>query len=217
MRAGQQEKRVLSSTARTFPSRLFPDNPPLYRRRYHRRGCLSQLGEGGISILVSENPRPTAARYFLRNPSEVAVFLEKLAALAERELVRGIWSLTYDDYDPGSEKLRETLCTLGNGLIASRGASPQAVAGPDHYPGTYLAGCYNRLRSDIAGQTVENESLVNIPNWLPLIFRLDDGSWCGTETMECDAYSQELDMASGLLLRLVLFRDRQGREIRLAE
>lgn len=179
--------------------------------------AFKSLGGGGISILVSEEPRPTAARYVLRNPEEVALFLEKMASLVERELVRGIWSLTYEGYEPESERLREAICTLGNGLFATRGASPQAVAGPDHYPGTYLAGCYNRLWSEVAGQSIENESLVNIPNWLPLTFRLEGGPWCSTETMEAREYRQELDMAAGLLLRSVCFRDGQGREIRLSE
>ena len=29
--------------------------------------------------------------------------------------------------------------------------------------------------TDIAGRTVENEDLVNVPNWLPLSFRVADG------------------------------------------
>ena len=50
-----------------------------------------------------------------------------------------------------------------------RGRLPMAV----HYPGTYLAGGYNRLRTDIAGRSVENEDLVNFPNWLALTFRIE--------------------------------------------
>ena len=37
--------------------------------------------------------------------------------------------------------------------------------------GTYLAGGYNRLQTEIAGRIVENEDLVNLPNWLSLSFR----------------------------------------------
>jgi trehalose/maltose hydrolase-like predicted phosphorylase len=49
-----------------------------------------------------------------------------------------------------------------------------------HYPGTYLAGGYNRLVSEVAGRKVENEDLVNMPNWLPLTFRIDDGPGSGS-------------------------------------
>ncbi len=38
------------------------------------------LERRGVGILVSEQPRPTAANYSLRNPSEVESFLHKLAA-----------------------------------------------------------------------------------------------------------------------------------------
>ncbi|HEM47333.1 MAG TPA: glycoside hydrolase family 65 protein, partial [Alphaproteobacteria bacterium] len=87
------------------------------------------------------------------------------------------WRLVYDGYDPGQEGLREALCTLGNGHFATRGAAPDCSANEIHYPGTYLAGGYNRLTTKIAGREVENEDLVNMPNWLPLTLRIDDGDW----------------------------------------
>ncbi len=46
------------------------------------------------------------------------------------------------------------------------GAAPEAVADEIHYPATYVAGVYNRLRADVGGRSVENESLVNAPNWI---------------------------------------------------
>ena len=36
----------------------------------------------GIGILVAEEPRPTAARYCLRDPDEVRLFLERMEGLA---------------------------------------------------------------------------------------------------------------------------------------
>ena len=87
------------------------------------------------------------------------------------------WVLVYDGFDPPGERLREALCTLGNGYFATRGAAPEAAADAVHYPGTYVAGCYNRLVSRVAGREVENEDLVNVPNWLPLSFRPEGGRW----------------------------------------
>ncbi|MGI9419611.1 MAG: hypothetical protein ACR2RA_17425, partial [Geminicoccaceae bacterium] len=52
------------------------------------------------------------------------------------------WSLIFEGFDPDQEKLREALCVLGNGYVATRGAAPESVAGDWHYPGTYLAGGY---------------------------------------------------------------------------
>lgn len=111
------------------------------------------------------------------------------------------WSLVYEGFDPQQEGLRETLCTLGNGYFATRGAAPNALADQIHYPGTYLAGGYNRLKTEIEGHEVENEDLVNIPNWLPLVIRIDDGPWLRADEVEYLDYRQELDFRQGLLCR----------------
>ncbi len=121
------------------------------------------------------------------------------------------WCLRYQGHDPQQEGLRETLCVLGNGYFATRGAAPNAVADEVHYPGSYLAGGYNRLTSEIAGREIENEDLVNIPNWLPLVFRIDDGPWLRPEEVEYLDYTQELDLKQGLLSRSLRIKDPQGR------
>ena len=87
------------------------------------------------------------------------------------------WSLVFDGYDPAREGIRESLCTLGNGYFATRAAAIWATADSTHYPGTYLAGGYDRQRTEIAGRTAENEELVNLPNWLALDFRIGDQEW----------------------------------------
>jgi trehalose/maltose hydrolase-like predicted phosphorylase len=121
------------------------------------------------------------------------------------------WALTYEGFDPQGERLREALCVLGNGYFATRGAAPEAAADEVHYPGTYVAGCYNRLTSQIGGREVENEDLVNLPNWLPLSFRPEDGDWLDLAAMEVLDYRQELDLRRGVLARSLRARDRQGR------
>ena len=85
------------------------------------------------------------------------------------------WLLVYEGFDPERERLREALCTLGNGYFATRGAGSESEADTIHYPGTYFAGGYNRLKTKIAGRIIENEDLVNLPNWLPLNFRFEGG------------------------------------------
>ena len=84
-------------------------------------------------------------------------------------------------------------------------------------PGTYLAGGYNRLRTDIAGRVVENEDLVNFPNWLALEFRIADGDWFDPRTVTLLSYRQELDLRRGMLLRTIRFEDGQGRRTTLKE
>jgi alpha,alpha-trehalase len=127
------------------------------------------------------------------------------------------WLLAYEGYSPGQEGLREALCTLGNGYFATRGAAPDSVADDVHYPGTYLAGGYNRLTSEVAGRDVENEDLVNMPNWLPLTFSVDDGDWFRLDEMEILSFRQALDVMRGVLTRDIRCRDREGRTTRWLE
>ncbi len=125
------------------------------------------------------------------------------------------WSFVREGFEPEKEKLRETLCTLGNGYFATRGAAPEPGAAPLPYPGTNHAGGYNRLTTEIAGREIENEDLVNVPNWLPLTFRIEGGEWFDLRKVEVIAYRQELNVKQGLLTRTVRFRDSEGRRTTL--
>jgi len=127
------------------------------------------------------------------------------------------WTLVYEEFDPKKESLREALCTLGNGYFATRGAAPESEADEIHYPGTYLAGGYNRLKTEIAGRVVENEDLVNMPNWLLTRTRPEGGDWLNLLSVEILSYRQELDLKAGLLTRTVRFRDKQNRETTLIQ
>jgi trehalose/maltose hydrolase-like predicted phosphorylase len=121
------------------------------------------------------------------------------------------WVLAYEGFDPVHEGLREALCTLGNGYFATRGAAAESRADGVHYPGTYVAGCWNRLRDEVAGQAVDNESMVNLPNWLPLTFAIDDGDWLDLARVEVLTQRQELDLRRGILTRWLRYRDTGGR------
>ncbi|MCB9947144.1 MAG: glycoside hydrolase family 65 protein [Rhodospirillaceae bacterium] len=125
------------------------------------------------------------------------------------------WSLVYEAYDPVEQGLREALTTLGNGYFCSRGAFPWA--GPDdvNYPGTYLAGGYNRLTTEIAGRPIVNEDLVNMPSLAGLSFRPAGGDWFCLDKAEITAFRQVLDFSQGLLTVAVSCREAGGREIDL--
>jgi trehalose/maltose hydrolase-like predicted phosphorylase len=127
------------------------------------------------------------------------------------------WIWEYDGYHPADEALRESLCTLGNGYLAVRGALPECVADGVHYPGTYGAGCYNRLTSEVAGRQVENEDMVNLPNWLPLRFRIAGGQWLAPDTAPVLAHRMSLHLASGLLERRTRYDLGEGRVLALRQ
>ncbi|MBE0431603.1 MAG: trehalose-phosphatase, partial [Dehalococcoidia bacterium] len=175
------------------------------------------IADRGIGIVVGTEKRPTSAHYALRDPGEVTLFLRELAALAEREVSRGVWTLAYESYEPAHEGLREALCTLGNGYFATRGAAPESDHDGTHYPGTYIAGCFNRLNTDIAGKTIENECMVNVPNWLPVSFCIGEGDWLDLGEVTILEYRQELDLRQSVLHRTVRFADGQGRRSKLLQ
>ena len=146
---------------------------------------------------------PTEVREFLRRGGNWLAY--------EQQTSNEAWTFTFEGYDPHNEKLREALCTVGNGYFATRGAAPESKAGQVHYPGTYAAGVYNRLDDVIAGNTTDHESLVNLPNWLPLTFRIDGGDWFDVDAVELLSYRQVLDIRGAVLTRELRFRDDAGR------
>ena len=171
--------------------------------RAGRFGCVIGVDRGG----QSQTLREAGADVVVTSLAQVRVAAEPPSA----------WSLVFEGFDQAHEELREALCTLGNGYFATRAAAVWAVADDIHYPGTYLAGGYNRLLTEIAGRVVENEDLVNFPNWLALNFRIADEDWFDARTVTLSSYRQELDLRRGMLLRTIRFEDRQGRRSLLQE
>lgn len=64
---------------------------------------------------------------------------------------------------------------------------------------------------------IENEDLVNVPNWLVLTIRIDDGHEIRPDEVEILTYRQDLHLREGLLVRRLRFRDGEGRITRWDE
>ncbi|MFQ6399166.1 trehalose-phosphatase [Nocardia sp. KC 131] len=177
----------------------------------------------GIAIVVRHNEdgdRRTAARFAVDSPGRAGNLLDRMAETLNRAAQANAadpWTLVFEGYDPPTEKLREALCTVGNGYFATRGAAPEALAGLRHYPGTYAAGIFNRLTDEVGGHTIANESLVNLPNWLPVSLRIEDGAWFDIDTAELLSYRQELDLRRAVLTRRFRFRDSAARITTVAQ
>lgn len=171
-----------------------------------------RAGHFGCVIGVDRHDEPQALR-----EAGADVVVTNLAQVRVAAQPASAWTLTFEGFDPAAEGTREALCTLGNGYFATRGAVVWAAADDTHYPGTYLAGGYNRLRTDIAGRTVENEDLVNLPNWLALGFCIAGQDWFDARSVTLLSCRQELDLRRGLLMRTLRFEDREGRRSLLQE
>jgi trehalose/maltose hydrolase-like predicted phosphorylase len=127
------------------------------------------------------------------------------------------WVLAFQDGDQAAVGTREALLALGNGYLATRGSAPEASAGTAGYPGTYVAGFYNRLPSRVDGRRREDESLVNLPNWLPLTFRPAGGGWFGADPHTVLHEHLALDLRQGVLRREIAVVDGAGRRTRLRQ
>ncbi|MGH3475650.1 MAG: glycoside hydrolase family 65 protein [Nocardioidaceae bacterium] len=121
------------------------------------------------------------------------------------------WVVAYEGFDPAEEGRREALCVLGNGVFATRGAEPESPADGVHYPGTYQAGIYDRAASIVDGHRVENECLVNLPNWLPLTFATEGQGWFGSDGWQIIQQRRTLDLRRGVLARELRVSDEAGR------
>ena len=178
------------------------------------------LRERGVAIRVGPPDEATLAHHVLADTEEVQTFLQSLLnRMGEPDAHRGPrhrevrpWELAYREWNPDEQALREALCALGNGKIVTRGAFEESSAGEVHYPGTYLAGGYNRLESEVSGRILTNEDLVNWPNWLPLTFRVGDDDWFELGRVDVLDFDFRLHVEKGILTREVRFRDPGGRE-----
>jgi HAD superfamily hydrolase (TIGR01509 family) len=171
---------------------------------------------GRFGIVVGVARHDNAAELSAAGAHLVVSDLADLSVTGPGPLADG-WHLTYRPVSQAGEGIRETLCTLGNGYFATRGARSWVTADGVHYPGTYLAGVYNRLATDVAGRLVEHETIVNAPNWLPLTFSADGGHWLGEPEVTVSGEELRLDLHDGVLRRRFLVTDAAGRRTQVLE
>lgn len=145
------------------------------------------------------------------------VVLDDVALLDLGLLRTDPWVIAYTGFDPAHEGHREALTTVGNGYLGVRGAAPERRADGVHYPGTYLAGIYNRLTSMVEGREVQDEHLVNAPNWLLLDVRIDGGRWWSDGGLQVSDERRELDLRNAVLTRTAILTDVEGRRLRLTQ
>lgn len=129
------------------------------------------------------------------------------------ELEKESWNISYDDYVPSLEKTREALLTIGNGYFATRGSISECDANETNYPGTYMAGLYNRNKSEINGRIIENEDFVNCPNWTVFKFKIDDDeNWIDINQCRIINLQRNLNLKTGELFRTLFIVDPKGRD-----
>ncbi|PLX10309.1 MAG: beta-phosphoglucomutase [Marinilabiliales bacterium] len=130
----------------------------------------------------------------------------------ETDKEKDSWELKYYDFDQKKEKSREALLTVGNGYFGTRGALEESYANENNYPGTYIAGMYNRLTTQVADRDIVNEDFVNVPNWLCIRFKIEDEPWFFPTSENIVYLHRSLNLKTGLLTRSMKVVDEEGRE-----
>lgn len=120
------------------------------------------------------------------------------------------WIVSYRQFNPSAQRLRETIFTLSNGYFATRGAHEDGLSAM-HYPATYLGGIYNRLSSTVDNKQLINEDLVNFPNWLAITFKIENEEWFDINQVEILSYCDLLHLKKGLNKRTLKFKDKKDR------
>ncbi len=115
------------------------------------------------------------------------------------------WHIVETTFEPNVLRHKETVYTIGNGYLGTRGAFEEDY--PDAQPLTLIHGLFDDV-------PIVNTELVNAPNWLHLVivvngerFRMDRG--------EVLNYRRVLDLRTGVLTRMVRWRSPSGQTVDL--
>ncbi len=180
-----------------------------------------QAGQKGNFGLVIGIAREKNHQELLTNGADIVVDdledfgIAEMKDWFENQLEKEEWAIKYHNYDSKNERSREALLAVGNGYFATRGAMEETRANPANYPGTYMAGMYNRLITNVAGRDIENEDFVNLPNWLPVSFAIDNGDWLDSNKTTIRSIKRRLCLRSGVLKRDLVVEDEKGRQTKI--
>lgn len=78
-----------------------------------------------------------------------------------------------------------------------------------------MAGVFNRIPSQVGDRQIWNEDFVNVPNWLCMKFKIEDGDWFDINTWKINSYRKKINCKNGQLERELEVEDSQGRQTRI--
>lgn len=181
-----------------------------------------QAGRNGNFGLVIGVARETDEQELLAEGADIVVKdigelnVAEIENWFEEGLRKDSWNLTYRKFEPDQEKLRESLTTVGNGYFGTRGCFVSSTADEAvHYPGTYIAGLYNKLTSKVYRKDVVNNDLVNCPNWQLIRIKIGEEDFIDPLQQKIIEYEHNLNMKDGLVTRELVFEDNKQRRTKL--
>jgi trehalose/maltose hydrolase-like predicted phosphorylase len=111
-----------------------------------------------------------------------------------------LWTITEDSFDPQKQHHKETIFTIGNGYLATRGAFEEGY--PADRRATFIHGVFDEA-------PIVFTELANAPDWLPLTVYLG-GERFSMDTGVIESFHQVLNLRTGLLIRTVRWRSPAG-------
>jgi len=114
-----------------------------------------------------------------------------------------MWTITEKAFQPNQQHHKETIFTIGNGYLSTRGAFEEG------YPGDRRATFVHGVFDDVPLVFTE---LANVPDWLPLAIYLD-GERFSLDTGDLKSYERTLDLKTGLLTRKVKWISPSGKGV----
>ncbi|HSJ54218.1 MAG TPA: beta-phosphoglucomutase, partial [Anaerolineae bacterium] len=115
------------------------------------------------------------------------------------------WLVTEETFIPEDLHHKETVFTLGNGYLGTRGSFEEGY--PDARPATLIHGVYDDLPPG-------NTELANAPDW-PALSILVEGERFGMDQGKLLSYRRRLDMRRGVLSRDVRWQSPAGHTLDL--
>jgi len=122
------------------------------------------------------------------------------------ELLDQTWTIREDNFTTKRMQYYETIFTLGNGYLGTRGAFEENYR--LRKPATYLAGLFDQAPNEVT-------ELPNAPDWVSIELELA-GERLNLETGELLTYQRYLDLKQGILCRELRWRSPQGKITKLS-
>ena len=111
-----------------------------------------------------------------------------------------LWILSEDSFDPAKQHHKETIFTIGNGYLSTRGAFEEGYV--DDHRATFVHGVFDNV-------PIGFTELANAPDWLPLYILLN-GERFSLSSGRVESYERHLDLRSGVLTRKVHWHSPSG-------
>src|SRR5215208_5933780 len=117
-----------------------------------------------------------------------------------------LWVISEDSFDPHKQHHKDTIFTIGNGYLCTRGALEEGY--PNDHRATFIHGVFDEA-------PIVFTELANAPDWLPIQIYLN-GERFSLDSGTIDSFSRSLDLRSGVLSRLVRWHSPSGLTATLA-